>query len=72
MARLLAADMPRFYFDLRDAGDFLEDDEGLELPDLVAATREALEAAAGGGLRHSRGAGSALSPSRSAVRTTGR
>jgi len=38
--------MPRFYFDAREDDDFVPDDEGLELPDLSTAEREALETAA--------------------------
>jgi hypothetical protein len=33
--------MPRFYFDLREGESFIEDEEGLTLPDLAAAEREA-------------------------------
>jgi hypothetical protein len=33
--------MARFYFDWRDNEDFLEDDEGMDLPDLEAAKVEA-------------------------------
>jgi hypothetical protein len=38
--------MPRFYFDTREDGRLIEDDEGFELPDLRTAEREALETAA--------------------------
>jgi hypothetical protein len=33
--------MARYYFDWRDNDDFLEDDEGMDLPDLEAAKVEA-------------------------------
>jgi len=33
--------MPRYFFDLCDAGGVSVDDDGLELPDLAAATAEA-------------------------------
>lgn len=33
--------MPHYYFDTRDDDKFICDDEGLELPDLHAATKEA-------------------------------
>lgn len=33
--------MPRFYFDVREGATFLPDDEGLELPNLDTAEREA-------------------------------
>jgi hypothetical protein len=29
--------MPRYYFDTRDGDTFIEDDEGVEMPDLEAA-----------------------------------
>ena len=38
--------MPRFYFDARADHVFIEDDEGVELPDLTAVEREALEVVA--------------------------
>ena len=38
--------MPRFYFDVRDGGSFIEDDDGLVLPDLEAARDEATRALA--------------------------
>jgi hypothetical protein len=38
--------VPRFFFDIRDGSKFVADEEGLELPDLDAAEREAAEAAA--------------------------
>jgi hypothetical protein len=38
--------MPQFYFDLRENGTFVKDEEGIELADLDAAEREAAEAAA--------------------------
>ena len=38
--------MPRFYFDIREGVRFVPDEEGLEVPDLDAAEREAAEAAA--------------------------
>lgn len=33
--------MPRYFFDITDAGKFAKDDEGLELPDLRAVQVEA-------------------------------
>lgn len=33
--------MPRFYFDIEDASGLTVDETGLDLPDLVAAEREA-------------------------------
>lgn len=33
--------MPRYYFDTRDDDLFIEDDEGLDLPDLDAARAQA-------------------------------
>jgi hypothetical protein len=33
--------MPRFYFDLRENGSFIEDEEGALLPDIDAAQAEA-------------------------------
>jgi hypothetical protein len=38
--------MPRFYFDMREDGTFLCDEEGEEHPDLDAAERAACETAA--------------------------
>ena len=38
--------VPRFFFDIRDGSKFVADEEGMELPDLDAAEREAAEAAA--------------------------
>ena len=38
--------MAKYYFDLREGGSLVEDDEGQELPDLDAAEREAAEVAA--------------------------
>jgi hypothetical protein len=38
--------MPRFYFDVREGGSFVADDEGEELPDISAAEREAALCAA--------------------------
>jgi hypothetical protein len=38
--------MPLFYFDVRENGTFIQDDEGMELRDLEAAEVEAAEAAA--------------------------
>lgn len=35
--------MPRFYFNVRTARDFVEDLEGVELLDLAMAVREAIE-----------------------------
>jgi hypothetical protein len=32
--------MARFYFDVRDGDDFTADEDGVELPDLVAAQTE--------------------------------
>lgn len=34
--------MPRYYFHLREAGDVVPDEEGMELPDLDAARRFAV------------------------------
>jgi hypothetical protein len=33
--------MPHYYFDTRDDDKFMRDDEGLELPDVRAAAKEA-------------------------------
>jgi len=38
--------MPRYYFDLREDGSFVEDEDGLSLPNINAAQREAAETAA--------------------------
>ena len=38
--------MARFYFDLRENGTFIEDEEGMSLPDLAAAKYEAAVTAA--------------------------
>ncbi len=38
--------MPRFFFDLREDGNFVTDDEGQECADLDAAERVACETAA--------------------------
>jgi hypothetical protein len=38
--------MARFFFDVREDGDFIRDDEGLLLASINAAEREAAEAAA--------------------------
>ena len=38
--------MPWFYFDVREGTRFVQDEEGLEFPDLDAAEREAAESAA--------------------------
>lgn len=38
--------MARFYFDSRDNDDFIEDDEGLEFPDLEAVKIQAAKALA--------------------------
>lgn len=38
--------MPRYFFDIREGARFLPDEDGLELPDLDAAEREAAESAA--------------------------
>jgi hypothetical protein len=38
--------MPRFYFDIRESGTFIEDEDGMLLPDLEAAKRVAAESAA--------------------------
>jgi hypothetical protein len=37
--------MPTFYFDIRDTQNLYKDEEGMELPDLNAARREAEEGA---------------------------
>ncbi|WP_337269100.1 DUF6894 family protein [Oryzifoliimicrobium ureilyticus] len=37
--------MPRYYFHIREGDDLAHDDEGLDLPDLETAQKEALEAA---------------------------
>ena len=34
--------MPHYYFQIRDGDDLIRDDEGIELPDLSAARREAV------------------------------
>ncbi len=39
--------MPRYYFHIRDGEDFLPDEEGVELPNLKAAHREAILSARG-------------------------
>ena len=38
--------MPTFYFDVRGDGGFIHDEDGLEVPDLATAEREAAETAA--------------------------
>ena len=38
--------MPRFYFDVREGQLFVEDQDGLEFPDLDTAEQEAIQAAA--------------------------
>ena len=38
--------MPRFYFDFREDGRVLTDDDGVEFPSIVFAAREASRAAA--------------------------
>ena len=38
--------MQRYYFDVREGVRFVEDEDGLQLPDLASAEREAAEAAA--------------------------
>ena len=38
--------MPRFYFDVREGRLFVEDQDGLEFPDLDAVEQEAIQAAA--------------------------
>ena len=35
--------MPRYHFDLRDGAAFVEDEEGMELPDIESAQIEAAE-----------------------------
>ena len=37
--------MPRYYLHIQEGSDFIEDETGLELPDLEAAREEALEGA---------------------------
>jgi hypothetical protein len=37
--------MARYYFHLRNGGELVIDDEGVDLPDLSAAKREAMQAA---------------------------
>jgi hypothetical protein len=44
--RELKPDMPHNFFDTRDDAEFIEDDEGVELPDLEAARVEAATALA--------------------------
>lgn len=39
--------MPRFYLHIRSGPDFIEDEEGMELPDLAAARKEAIRGARG-------------------------
>ncbi len=34
--------MPRFYFDVREGSTFIEDEEGLEFPNLDEAEQEAI------------------------------
>ncbi|WP_430648613.1 DUF6894 family protein [Bradyrhizobium manausense] len=36
--------MKRYYFDIRDGGQFIRDDEGVELPDIESARQEATAA----------------------------
>ena len=36
--------MPLFYFDVREGSNFVDDDEGLEFPNLDAAEQEAIHA----------------------------
>jgi hypothetical protein len=38
--------MPKYYFDIREKGRFVPDEEGTDLPDFEAAEREAAELAA--------------------------
>ena len=38
--------MPKYYFDIREKGRFVPDEEGTDLPDMDAAEREAAELAA--------------------------
>jgi hypothetical protein len=38
--------MPQFYFDVREGQLFVEDEDGLEFPDLGTAEQEAIQAAA--------------------------
>jgi hypothetical protein len=38
--------MPKYYFDIREKGRFVADEEGTDLPDFEAAEREAAELAA--------------------------
>ena len=38
--------MPRFYFDVREGQLFVEDQDGLEFPDIDTAEQEAIQAAA--------------------------
>jgi hypothetical protein len=37
--------MPRYFFHLRKDNEFIEDEEGVDLPDLLAVGDEALQAA---------------------------
>jgi hypothetical protein len=37
--------MGRFYFHIKNGDELIPDDEGTDLPDVAAATREALQAA---------------------------
>ena len=38
--------MPKYYFDIREKGRFVPEEEGTDLPDMDAAEREAAELAA--------------------------
>jgi len=38
--------MPRYFFDTRNNDDFVEDDEGLELPDIAAVKDQAAKSLA--------------------------
>jgi hypothetical protein len=49
--------MPRFYFNLREDGRVVEDDEGTDLPDLAAAKLEATETATAMAREHLRNSG---------------
>ena len=40
------AGMPRYFFDIRDGEELIPDEEGMDLPDLEAAFREAVRSLA--------------------------
>ena len=46
MSKPINRTMPKYYFDIREKGRFVADEEGTILPDFEAAEREAAELAA--------------------------